>query len=410
MTDASQSPTAVTSVLPALSEAAIKDARPGDVLKDSKVRGLQLRCFDQSKGFYLYFRTKAGQQRKPKLGDYGALTLAQARKVAQEMMAEVAAGRDPSEARAAARQEHTLTELWDEYWKRHGAKKKSAHGDKGMWDRDLAGRFGNRKLSSIDYSDVSDMMADMADRPVSANRVLALLSKMFNFGYRPLKWAPSENPCRGVARYKEKKRRRKASRDEIQLLVTLLRRELNGPQQGAAAFLWLLMMTGARKGEIAAAKWSEIAGDRLLLDEHKTDDGGYARIIYLPKAARDVLDLLPRTSGTITGIQSPQKLWNRLRKEAQCPDLTMHDLRRTFASVALSTGRLTLEQVMQMLGHTSAQTTKVYAWLMEDTATDAFALTAQAIEHGHKKAPAEAGANGAQGDNQGATESKAIMP
>ena len=376
-------------MLPAveLSERNIKLAKPGDTLRDPTITGLHLRCFGNSKGFYLYYRTKGGVQRKPKLGDYGSITLTQARKVAQEMMAAVASGQDPSASRAESRVEHTLDDLWDEYWKRHGSRKKSGANDKWYWEKRIQPRLGTERLSHVTYSKVSDLMDSLAATPVNANRALALLSKMFSFGYRPLKWCGAENPCKGVARNKEKKRKRKASREEIQTLVDLLRRELTGEQQGAAAFLWLLMMTGARKGEIAATKWSEIQGDRILLEEHKTDDGGFDRIIYLPKAAREVLDLLPRTSGTITGMQSPQKLWDRLRKEAGCTDLTMHDLRRTFASVALSTGKLTLEQVMQMLGHTSAQTTKVYAWLMEDVATDAFAATAHAMEHGQKRAP-----------------------
>ena len=367
-----------------LNDKAIKASKPGDVLKDATVRGLSLRAFPESKGFYLYFRTKAGVQRRPKLGDYGSITLTQARAVAREMLAEVAAGRDPGAERQTARAEATVAELWAEYWKRHGSKKKSADQDQRHWSNHIEPKLGASKLSAVNYSVVSDLMEDMEATPVAANRTLALLSKMFNFAAQPLEWTQMKNPCKGVARYKEKKRRRKASRDEIQALIAKLQEELDGPQKQAAAFVWLLMMTGARKGEIAAATWREIEGDRLLLDEHKTDDGGYARIIYLPKAARDVLEKLPRTTGTITGIQSPQKFWNRVRKEVGCLDLTLHDLRRTFASVALSTGKLTLEQVMQMLGHSSAQTTKVYAWLMEDVATDAFAATAHAMEHGQK--------------------------
>ena len=408
MSDTSTSPNPATSALPAkeLNERNIKAAKTGDVLNDASVKGLHLRCFAASKGFYVYYRTKAGIQRRPKLGDFGAITLTQARKVAQEMLAEVASGRDPAQERADTKAEHTVNELWTEYWKRHGSLKKSGDNDKWYWEQRARAKIGHMKLSHVTYSIVSDLLAGLATTPVNANRVRSLLSKMFNFAIAPLEWT-DRNPVKGTSRNKEKKRRRKASREEIQTLIDLLRRELAGQQQGAAAFLWLLMMTGARKGEIAAAKWSEIQGDRILLDEHKTDDGGYARIIYLPRAAREVLDMLPRTSGTITGLQSPQKLWDRLRKEAGCPDLTMHDLRRTFASVALSTGKLTLEQVMQMLGHTSAQTTKVYAWLMEDVATDAFAATAHAMEHGQKRAPTFEGAQHSTKETTGDVE---IMP
>jgi len=349
-----------------------------DVVHDHVVKGLHLRRFRDSQAYYLYFRTHAGVERRPKLGDAGAISLAQARQLARDLLVQVAAGGDPSQARAAARSEATVAELWAEYWKRHGSSKKSAAEDKRMWENYLAKPLGIKKLSAVRYADVADLVAGMAAAPVQANRVLALASKMFNFAIAPLQWA-KDNPCAGVKRYKERARRRKASRQEIAALVGALRRELAGPHRASAAFLWLLLTTGARKSEIAAARWDELDGNRLLLAEHKTDAGGYDRIIYLPPVALEVLERLSRGPGTITGVRAPKKLWDRLRSEAGCLDLTMHDLRRTFASVALSTGQVTLEQVMQMLGHTSAQTTKVYAWLMEDAATEAVGVVADRL-------------------------------
>ena len=361
-----------------LTDRAIRAAASGDVLHDTSVRGLHVRCFPESRAFYLFYRTKAGQQRRPKLGDQGSITLAQARQAAREVLAEVAAGRDPGAERQAARGEATVAELWAEYWRRHGSKKKSGDEDLRMWESYLQPRLGSKKLSAVSYTEMADLHAGMAATPAQANRTLALASKMFNFARRPLEWC-EKNPCQGVGRYKERKRRRKASRDEIASIVAALRRELDGPNQASAAFLWLLLTTGARKGEIAAAKWEEIEGNRLLLDVHKTDEGGFSRIIYLPPVALEVLALLPRGNATLTGVSDPKKLWARIRKQAGCPDLTQHDLRRTFASVALSTGQVSLEQVMQMLGHTSAQTTKVYAWLMEDAATAAVGVVADRL-------------------------------
>ena len=110
----------------ALNERNIRAALPGDVLRDSRIRGLHLRVFAGRKTFYLYFRTKAGVERRPKLGDYGSISLSDVRDVAREMLGEVAAGRDPSKERADARGEATLKDLWDEYWKRHGSKKKTS--------------------------------------------------------------------------------------------------------------------------------------------------------------------------------------------------------------------------------------------------------------------------------------------
>jgi integrase len=383
-----KSSSVATSVRPAkendsLSEAHIKLAQPGDILRDESISGLHLRCFAERKSFYLYFRTKAGKERRPKLGDYGVITLTQARGMARKMLAEVALGADPTAVFEDARNEPTLADLWAEFWKRHGSKKKSGLDDKRRWEGKIEPKFGKFKLSTISYSKMSDFHETMTDDngPVEANRVIALLSKMFNFAHRPLQWFDGSNPCTGVRRNKETKRKRKASREEIVRMVTRLRRELDGTNVNSAAFVFLLLLTGARKSEVAHTRWENIHGNRILLDEHKTDDGGYDRIIYLPPAALELMgQYLPITHGTITGILDPKKFWERICREENLPDLHLHDLRRTFASVALSTGRVSLEQVMQMLGHTNAQTTKVYAWLMEDSAVEAVNLVAGAIE------------------------------
>src|SRR5689334_15723058 len=153
-----------------LNERTAKAAQPGDVLRDANVRGLHLRCFPERKSFYLYYRTKAGQERKPKLGDYGSITLTQARRVAQDILAKVAAGGDPQAERTAARAEHTLAELWAEYWKRHGSKKKTSAADLGIWNRYLKDKLGARKLSAIGYTDIADLHESMADTPIMANR------------------------------------------------------------------------------------------------------------------------------------------------------------------------------------------------------------------------------------------------
>lgn len=355
-----------------LSEKTIKAAIPGDVLRDASISGFHVRCFEQRKSFYLYFRTKAGKERKPKIGDYGSITLAQARAVARDMLAEVAGGKDPSAIRQAERDEKTLTDLWDAYWKRHGSKKKSAKDDEGLWRRYLVADFGKLKLSEIDYEKIADKMDALSTTPIGANRMLSLLSKMFNFGILPLKYATT-NPCKGVRKYPENKRKRYMTNDEAAALSAILARDAE-KNPASIAFLYLLILTGARKGEIANARWSYLQGNVLAMPDGKNG----AKPVYLPPAAMEVIAKLPRTTGTITGIKSPQKVWLRIRKEANCTDLHLHDLRHSFASVALSAG-LSLAQIGELLGHANTQTTKRYAHLIDDAAHVAVTAVADQI-------------------------------
>lgn len=366
-----------------LNERNIKAAQPGDVLHDATVRGLHLRVTATRKSFLLYYRTKAGVERRPKLGDHGSITLVQARKVAQEMLAEVAAGRDPSQARADERAAPSVADLWAEFWKRHAGRIKSGPIYERQWRLHVEPRFGRLKVRDVTYPMVADLHDAMAETPTEANRVLAMLSAMFNFACRPLEWL-DRSPVRGVKRYPEVKRRRYMKGEEAARIAELL--DASAPENPAGvAFLYLLILTGARRGEIANARWDWISGNVINLPDSKTGE----KQVYLPPAALDVLARLPRTSGTITGIASPTKLWTRIRRDAGCPDLRLHDLRHSFASAALAAG-LSLSQIGELLGHKSTQTTKRYAHLVEEVATAAASATADRIMLQMRKTPADA--------------------
>lgn len=343
-----------------LTEAAIKAAKPGDILRDANIKGLHLKVGRTgAKAFLLYYRTKAGVERRPKLGDYGIITLTQARDAAKSMLAKVALGGDPSADIQVSKNEHTVAELWYRYWDCHGRFKKSAKGDQTLWNSQLAKRFGKMRVTHVRFEDVATMMAKMEDTPIQANRCQALLSKMFNMALHQFRWV-ERNPCKGVARYKERTRERYMTPDEAKAIsLALAAKEATDP--ASVAFIYLLIYTGCRKSEIAKARWDQVDGNILRLPDTKTG----ARTVFLNPEVLAILERLPRTSGTLTGILSPYKLWKGIRKAAGCPDLRLHDLRHSFASVALASG-LSLSEIGMLLGHTSTQTTKRYAHLVKE--------------------------------------------
>lgn len=60
-----------------------------------------------------------------------------------------------------------------------------------------------------------------------------------------------------------------------------------------------------------------------------------------------------------------QKPWNDIRQRAGLSDVRIHDLRHSFASVAVANG-MSLPLIGGLLGHTQAQTTQRYAHLSQD--------------------------------------------
>lgn len=365
-----------------LTAATISAAKTGDVLNDTLVVGLHVRALPKGKIFYLYFRTKDGTQRRPKLGACSVLTLAQARQIAKDMLHIVASGRDPMIERQTRKDAPLVNELADRYWKRHGEKQKSKKDIERHLDAHIRPLLGSERVIDIGYKQCEKLFDRVAKTaPVQANRVISTFSKMLTLAER-WEWRPmGSNPCKRVQRTPETKRRRKMEGSEAPRIAVALTQHAKDAPQGVA-FLYLLILSGARKGEIAAADWSMLHENVLKLPDSKT---GY-RLIFLPPVVMELLEKLPRTvdhagnpSGSITGIKDPTKIWHSVRKEAGCPDLWIHDLRRSFASAALSAG-LTLAQVGELLGHKNAQTTKGYAYLMEEAATAAVATVADKLQ------------------------------
>ncbi len=366
-----------------LTHTAIDALRPGCTARDESVVGLHVKALANRKSFYLYFRTKAGVERRPKLGEYGIITIAQARELARGMLAEVAMGRDPVAQRQCARQEPTINDLWDrckrEQWHR-GTR----------WDREVARmyevhlkpRLGSTRVRDIRYADVDAIRVALRTTPIQANRAIAVISKMLNLAER-WEWRDmGSNPCQQAPRYHETKRRRFATTAEIGKIGPLLEAEAqtNPP---AAAFIYLLLFSGARPSEIARATWEQLErrddGTGVLrIEEGKTGH----RDVFLPRQAMTVIDTLPHgdPTRTITGLADlPKKAWERIRTAAGCPDLWARDLRRTFATVGFSNG-VPIGMVGELLGHKSTQTTKIYAKLMEDPALAAAGSIATRLE------------------------------
>lgn len=370
--------------MPALTNTAIDTLQQGRELKDDRVPGLSVRANARAKSFMLYYRTRDGQVRRPKIGDYGVLSIADARSIAKKMLVKVAAGEDPSKARKVARQDPTMDDLWTDVEKHHYNHGNKWDGEaKRLWEKNIKPLVGKLRVAEVQYDDVQRVFDAIAKRPTTANRVTAILSKMLHlaekWNMRPL----GSNPCRFVVRAKETSRRRYASPVELKRLGPILDAEISNDPTGVA-FLYVLLFSGARPSEIERTTPGQV--ERVVKDEKtygvlRIENGKTGvRDVFLPPQAMKVLDALPAKRDTLTGRRHlPRKLWARVRKAAGCADLWARDCRRTFATVAYSSG-VSADMVGDLLGHASVQTTKVYAKLLEDPAHRAAAGTADLME------------------------------
>lgn len=227
-------------------------------------------------------------------------------------------------------------------------------------------RFGCKQLHKITRKDIEQWLAPFQKKaPVAANRALATFSAVMN---RALWWGYIDfNPCAGVQKAKEKGRERFLTPEEIRTVKAAL----PSLAPAEAAFVLILMYTGARPGELQALNPDATNVERIVLEDSKTG----RRTIYLPEKVQMALLLY---HGEFEKINH-QTLTRRIRRLTQIKDFRLYDLRHTFASVALA-GGCTLEQIGQLLGHRNYQTTKRYAHLMPETGKEAVAKAAAVLD------------------------------
>lgn len=226
--------------------------------------------------------------------------------------------------------------------------------------------LGTVRVCDLTPALVVTWLGNMAQAPATRNRALALLSGAMRhaelLGLRPA----GSNPCEGL--------RRRQSSFKAQYLdgygyaaMEQVLREAEAQHPVPVAFIRFLALTGARRGEAEAVTWDMLDSKRLALPDSKSGP----RAIWLGKPARDLLAGLPKGKGLIfVGSSLTQfqrqvdQVWARVRSTLARPKLRLHDLRHSFASVAVNRG-LSLQVIGGLLGHADQMTTAGYAHLDE---------------------------------------------
>src|SRR5437867_1216386 len=181
---------------------ALKAGSQDAFMWDAELPGFGCKITPTGSRVYVLQYSKGGRKRRVTIGRHGApWTPDSARNEAMRLKGDVAAGKDPAEARAWDRRAPTLEELAERYLEEHAELKKkplSVREDRRILEKIIKPKLGSRKVAHIDRVDVSNFHHDLRETPVQANRSLALLSKMINlaerWGLRPI----GSNPCRPV--------------------------------------------------------------------------------------------------------------------------------------------------------------------------------------------------------------------
>jgi integrase len=381
-----------TPIMPKLTKRTVDAARPRDrdyVVWDETLPRFGLRVRRSgTKTYVVQYRT-GRRTRHVTIGQHGPLTPTEARKQAMRLLAEVEAGRDPARVRDGLKSAPTVAELCARYlddYARGRKKGRSIEQDQGMIDRLVLPGFGRVRVADVARVDLLRLHNALRETPYQANRVLALLSKMFNLAEHWGIRTEGTNPARHIDPFKEKKRERYLAAGEFTRLATALRdAEREGTESSSVvAALRLLLLTGCRLSEVTTLRWEFVDFELRLLRIPESKTG--AKAIPLNAPALQLLSALPRSEspwvfpGAKAGahVVNLSKPWSRICTRAGIENLRLHDLRHSFASVGAGLG-LGLPMIGRLLGHTQASTTQRYAHLADDPLRQATEMIGQRI-------------------------------
>ncbi|MHC4698244.1 MAG: tyrosine-type recombinase/integrase [Planctomycetota bacterium] len=341
---------------------------------DKRLPGLAV-CVTRtgSRTFYVYRRAR-GRPVRVRLGRFPEVTIEQARRQTSAVLAEIARGRDPQEEKRTLRRQCTLGELFEHYREVHAkphCREKTRAEDRRMFDKHLS-TWRARRISLISSADVAALHGRIgAKRPYMANKLLGLLSRLFNHGRRTLRLT-MQNPCEGIRKFPEQQRERFLDADELGQFFEALA----GESEPFRTFFLILLLTGARRGNVQAMKWADVDLDRGIWRISHTESKNRAAMLVV--LSPEVVGLLQRLSIDADGSEyvfpsrgrtghliEPKSAWKRILARAGLTDCRMHDLRRTLGSWQAA-GGTSLPIIGKTLGHKSISTTQIYARLSVD--------------------------------------------
>jgi integrase len=367
--------------------------------------------------YVVQYRNKAGRSKRMTVGRVGTVTPEEARENARQALATVTQGGDPVAERRAQKKDPTVAELVDLYLEEGPAdkpqKKASSWGTDGSnLRRHAVPLLGRRTAKSLGLADIQRFQADVTAGKSRATgngtktrgrlrvtggagtawRATVVLAAML--GWAVKRGILTANPAEGVELNKLPNRERYLSAAELAKLGEAIQEaEGEGVNPIALNIIRILLLSGARKTEIASAKGAYLDVDHsaLRLPDSKTDE----KIIALGAPALAILtELAPkdptawifpasRGGGHFKGVG---RIWKKVANKAGIKvgrdagrlGVRIHDLRHSYASVTVAGGD-SLFILGKILGHTKASTTEKYAHLDLDPVRQVADRTAQKI-------------------------------
>ena len=343
---------------------------------DEGCSGLKLIVNRQCRKRYLFRYTINGTKKSLQLGEYPALDIPTARQIANEHKKQLALGNDPKQLRDEKEDVLTFQQFAELHYLPYARMNKlTADSDESNLKLHFYSIWKGKPLNKISQHDIQKLLDELlvGRKPATINRLRSLVVRMFRLA---MEWGFVEkHPGTYIKKLKENNlKQRFLSKDEVTQFITACNDEPSRTQGNALKFA---LLTGMRMGEICSSKWCNLTVDdvgegSLFLPHTKS---GLSRTVLLNSLAMTVIEEQKHQRikgnayvfpGDAEGkpISHPKKSFARIKKVAGGLDgLRIHDLRHSFASILINSGKATLYDVQHLLGHQSPQTSTRYAHL-----------------------------------------------
>jgi len=347
-------------------------------VRDSELRGFHVRVTRRGGMIYRFqYRRPDGTRPVVTLGRTTELTTDQARRMATDHFRAVGHGGDPRKARQEWAAAPTMDDLWTRYERERLTvrnRPRTIAEYRRNWNTHARPHLGKLKVAEVTRTHVREVINKMGDRRTTANRVLALLSVMFNFAIEHEQ--RTDNPASNIPKYRENAREIAFTDDELSRIAKAIPGER---EPWARVALSLLIVTGARVSEVLKAEWSEfdlddsepawrIPASRMKGGKPHTYplDPDTVALIRDWRTSAPVVSpvwLFPTSTGTgpKTSLQKP---WGRIKTAAKVTRGVLHSFRHTFLTRLAESGASAVD-IKTAAGHADVATSMKYVHAAE---------------------------------------------
>jgi integrase len=369
-------------------------------LRDAAVPGLLLKVTPTGrKVFMVAYVANNGQRRKPAIGRFGEITVEQARVIAQDWLADVRKGKDPSAEKSAARRAPTVKELFERFiddYSEPRNRPSTVEANRSYGKLYIIPHLGQAKVSDVTRADISSLMKKMAKTPTNANRVLSAVRKMFNMAEVWGMRSDGSNPCRHIPKFPERGKTRLITDAELTRLYAYLNKaEADGLEHPFILLAVRLQFEfAARMSEILKLEWAWVDFDNRRVEWPDSKTGGISK--PMSGEAVRLLEAAPRLESSAyvcPAIFDPNrpmpkhtyyKGWRRILERAGLSHIGTHGIRHRSATDIANSG-IPLKVGMALTAHKTVTMFMRYVHTEDDpvrAAADAVAFRRQNLIKG----------------------------